>query len=152
MIASIIAVAGTLLGALAAGLLQHRAQRIERIATTDRQERRDQLDAVTELAVAISDHRRAMWELRDARLTNQSAERVQALRDENHRTRSTITAPAVRVRLLIRDNGVRTAADHAIKATYAMRTSTDLDALELDRQAALDAHDQLIDTTADYLN
>lgn len=61
MVATVIAVLGTLLGAVVSGAFQHwAAGRTEKVAQAQ-QLRRDRLEVVTELAVAASDHRSAMW-------------------------------------------------------------------------------------------
>jgi hypothetical protein len=151
MIGTVIAVLGTLLGAIASGLLQHRAAHSVRVEAREDERRAEQLAAVTELAVAVSDHRRAMWEVTDATLTGQPEARVIELRDESHRTRSTITAPSVRVRLLIKDQAVRAAATEAVQATYRMRDANDLAELEAARRTALDTHDAMIEAAAQYL-
>jgi hypothetical protein len=150
MLTTIVAVLGTLAGALAAGLMQARIARTARDDARDDARRREAVDAVTTLAVAISDHRRAMWQLGDSRLTGTEDKRVRELRDETHRTRSAITAPAVRVQLLT--PAVQESARAAIQATYAMRdVETTPGALATARQAAIDAHDQFIDRAAAYL-
>ncbi|MGW4232233.1 hypothetical protein ACWEF9_23585 [Streptomyces sp. NPDC004980] len=87
MLATAIAVLGTLLGAIVAGAFQQKtAGRAERAATTA-QLRRDRLDAVTELAAAGSDHRRAMWMRGEAVLNGAPAEQVQELRRASVRQR-----------------------------------------------------------------
>ncbi|MGY1437160.1 pRL2-23 [Streptomyces reniochalinae] len=144
MWASLIAVIGTLTGALLSGLLQHRAVHTERADARRQALRRDQLDAVTALAVAVSDHRRTMWESRQAMLAGADAARVLELREAAHETRSAITAPAVRIRLLIRDADTRAAADEAALATYRMRDAADLDELTALRSEALAAHDAFV--------
>ncbi|MET9293832.1 pRL2-23 [Streptomyces sp. NPDC003077] len=152
MWSTLIAVVGTLAGALVSGLLQHRVARADRIEARREQVRRDRMHAVTSLATALSDHRRAMWELYDATLTDQPAQRVQELRDESHRTRSAITEPAVRVRLLIADEAVRAAAAQATTATYVIRDATGLDDLQARRHAALCAHDAFVDAAGTFLS
>ncbi|MFH8404474.1 pRL2-23 [Streptomyces sp. NPDC018019] len=151
MLTSVIAVLGTLAGAAVSGLLQHRAARTVRADARAEQQRRDQMNAVTALAVALSDHRRAMWEVRDADLTGQSPQRIQELRDESHRTRSAITDPAVRLRLLITDETVRAAATAATTATYVMREAADLDELQALRRGALEAHDAFVAAAGVFL-
>jgi hypothetical protein len=151
MLSTLLAVGGTLAGSLVTGLLQHRLARSERLNTQAGQTRSERLDAVTALAVALSDHRRAMWERRDAELSHEPAERVAVLREESHRTRSAITAPAVRLRLLVADESVQQAADMAVAETYALRTAPDTGALQQMRQAALEAHDHLVTTAGAYL-
>ncbi|MBO8193663.1 pRL2-23 [Streptomyces oryzae] len=151
MWASLLAVLGTLAGALVSGLLQHRAARADRTNARTEQLRRDRMNAVTALAVALSDHRRAMWEVRDAQLAGKPDERVQELRDESHRTRSGITDPSVRMRLLISDEEVRAAALAATHATYAMRDAANTEALQAARSTALALHDHFVDTAGAHL-
>ncbi|MEU2722748.1 pRL2-23 [Streptomyces smyrnaeus] len=148
---SLIAVIGTLAGALLSGLLQHRAVHTERVDARQEALRRDQLDAVTALAVAVSDHRRTMWESRRAMLAGADAARVQELREAAHETRSAITDPAVRVRLLIRDADTRAAAEEAALATYRMRDAADIDELTALRSEALTAHDAFVSTAGTAL-
>lgn len=144
MWASVVAVIGTLAGSIVTGLLQRRAARADRQNAQADQRRTEQIQAVTALAKAVSDHRRAMWEVRDAQLTEAGEDRVRELRDESHRTRSEITEPAVRVRLLHGD-AVRAAAHEAVQSTYRMRDASSLDVLETLRAAALLAHDDMVD-------
>ncbi|QHF97570.1 pRL2-23 [Streptomyces sp. NHF165] len=142
---SLIAVIGTLAGAILSGLLQHRVARSDRADAQAEQLRQHRMDAVAALAVALSDHRRAMWQLRDAQLTDQPHQRVEELLDESHHTRSAVTDPAVRLRLLIADPTVRAAAAEAVQATYRMRDAASLDVLQVQRRAALDAHDAMVE-------
>ncbi|WP_030547687.1 hypothetical protein [Streptomyces albus] len=151
MLTTVIAVLGTLAGALVSGLLQHRAARSDRADARGEQLRRDRMDAVTALAVAVSDHRRSMWNRRNAELTGAPAARIEELRDEAHRTRSAITDPAVRLRLLIADEAVRAAAVEATEATYRMRDAADVAGLQSMRRAALSAHDDFVNVAGAYL-
>lgn len=148
---ALLAVLSALGGSLVTGLLHHLAARAERAEARADRLRGDRLDAVTALAVTLADHHRAMWELRHAELTDQPAERVQVLRDESHRTRSGITDPGVRVRLLIADDGVRTAAREATTATYAMRETESLAALQTARRQALFLHDDFVNAAGAHL-
>lgn len=146
---SIIAVLGTLGGVAVSGLLS-RAARAEEWRE---QHRREAVEALARLGQALADHRRAMWEVTHARLCGEPDARVRELRDESHRTRSMITAPATKVRLLIGRKApeVWEAAKVAIGATYQMRDATDLDDLEAKRQRALDTSDELMDVAAVWL-
>ncbi|WP_368660657.1 pRL2-23 [Streptomyces marincola] len=145
---TVIAVAGTLAGAVVTGLLQHRATaRTERAARREREER-EWLASVTELARAVSAHRAAMWALRHAELTGASAERVDVLRDASHTTRGAVTAPAVMLRLLTSSARLRAAADEAVHATYGMRDAVSVADLDARRQRALGAHDAFVDAAA----
>jgi hypothetical protein len=151
MWSTLIAVMGTLAGALISGLLQHQVTTRADRAKRAEQLRRDQLAAVTELADAISSHRRAMWMREDAALSGAPADRVRELRGESHVTRSAVTRPLVSVRLLIADPDVRTAAETAVTATYSLRNASTAAALDQARQTALTAHDLLIDAARGYL-
>lgn len=151
MWASVIAIIGTLAGAIVSGLLQHRAARADREDVQAEERWRAAVDSVTALARALSDHRAAMWAREHARLTGAEETRGRELRDESHRTRSEITDPAVRLRLLVLDAGVRAAAEEATQATYRMRGSADLGVLQAGRAEALDAHNRLVETAGRYL-
>ncbi|MDX2843248.1 hypothetical protein PV377_30605 [Streptomyces ipomoeae] len=153
MISTVIAVVGTLLGALVSGLFQHRsAGRTEKVARAE-QLRRDQLEAVTALAVAISDHRSAMWVRGDAVVKGDPVDRVRELQTRTHATRSAVTRPLVALRLHVTDPDVRRAADAMVSATYAMRDAyTSPDDLTRARETALQAHDHFVDVAAHYLH
>ncbi|MEV0039348.1 hypothetical protein [Streptomyces sp. NPDC050804] len=153
MLATTLAILGTLLGAIVSGWFALRtAGRSERVAR-DGQLRRDRLDAVTELATAISAHRRAMWMRGRAQLKGAPAARYEELRSESHLTRSAVARPLVSLRLLITDPAVHTAADAMVTATYAMRGADTSNAeLTTAREAAMHAHDRFVDTAAAYLN
>jgi hypothetical protein len=153
MIATALAVLGTLLGAVVSGAFQHRAAgRTEKVARAA-QLRRDQLEAVTALAVAISDHRSAMWVRGDAVLKSDPADRVRDLQTRSHATRSAVTRPLVALRIHITDPAVRSAADDMVTATFAMRDAYDsAEALTAARRAALTAHDRFVDVAATFLH
>jgi hypothetical protein len=152
MLTAVIAVVGTLLGALLSGLFQHHAAgRTEKVARAERL-RRDRLEAVTALAVAICDHRAAMWARGDAVLNGDPPERLRELKTRAHATRSAVTRPLIALRLHISDPAVRQAADAMVTATYAMRDAyTSTHDLTEARQAAVVAHDHFIDVAAPTL-
>ncbi|MFJ3176680.1 hypothetical protein ACIPJK_39000 [Streptomyces roseus] len=153
LVTAALAIVGTLLGSIVSGRFQERAA--ERSVRVSHGEaiRRDRLEAVTSLACAASDHRRAMWMRGDAVLKQAGTERIEALRGESHMTRSAVTRPLVALRVLIEDQAVRTAADEMITLTYALRdayaTTEDLTAA---REAAKVAHDAFVDVAAGYLS
>ncbi|WP_047471779.1 hypothetical protein [Streptomyces sp. M10] len=148
---SIIAVIGTLAGATLTGAMQTRAARATRAADHAEALRQAAVEAVIALAVAVSDHRRTMWMLGDAQLAGAADDRLLDLQAETHRTRSAITAPAARVQLLVRDEGLRDAARTAITATYAMRDPETPQALTRLRADALTAHDAMVDAASRIL-
>ncbi|MFJ2203319.1 hypothetical protein [Streptomyces violaceusniger] len=158
MISTVIAVAGTLLGAAVSGIFaQLGARRTER---ADRAERRrgELLHAMQRLSTAVSAHRRAMYKRGEARLTGASEERVQQLRDISHDTRGDVQEPLSSVRLLVRDAAVLAAADEMVEATFGMRRAdgtTDAaltrEGLTAARQVAVDAHDRFISAAAAHL-
>lgn len=116
MLATIIAVVGTLAGVVLTGILSHLSQRAQRKADTDTARRTEGLAAVTDLVTALADHRRAMWVREDLRRRGQD---WTAARTESHTTRSAITAPLLRVQLLL--PALAPAAQTAARATYALR-------------------------------
>ncbi|MFB7258122.1 hypothetical protein [Streptomyces nojiriensis] len=152
LVTAALAIVGTLLGSIVSGRFQERAA--ERSVRVSHGEaiRRDRLEAVTALACAASDHRRAMWMRGDAVLKEAGTERIEALRGESHMTRSAVTRPLVALRVLIEDQAVRAAADHMITLTYALRDAYGTtEELSTAREAAKVAHDQFVDAAAGYL-
>ncbi|MEV5982856.1 hypothetical protein [Streptomyces sp. NPDC052114] len=150
---AVLAIVATLLGAIVTGRFQERAA--ERSVRVNHGEsiRRDRLEAVTALACAVSDHRRALWTRGDAVLKNADTQRIEALRGESHMTRSAVTRPLVALRVLIEDQVVRTAADRMITLTYAVRNAyATSEELTTAREAAKAAHDTFVDTAARFLN
>ncbi|MEU8764969.1 protein kilB [Streptomyces hydrogenans] len=140
MLATVIAVLGTLLGAVVAGVIQHRTARAGRDAVRTDQRTARELDAVTALASAVAAHRRAMAVREDLRLTGDAPDAYAAARAESHATRSAIEAPRVLVSILV--PALAPAADEAAKASYALRGARDLDTLAARREAAIAAADR----------
>ncbi|MFI0915358.1 hypothetical protein [Streptomyces abikoensis] len=153
LVTAALAIVGTLLGSIVSGRFQERAA--ERSVRVNHGEaiRRDRLEAVTALACAVSDHRRAMWMRGDAVLKGAGSERIEALRGESHMTRSAVTRPLVALRVLIEDQAVRAAADEMITLTYALRDAhATTEALTAAREAAKVAHDAFVNAAAGYLS
>uniref|UniRef100_UPI003BAB338C hypothetical protein n=1 Tax=Streptomyces sp. SAT1 TaxID=1849967 RepID=UPI003BAB338C len=155
-------IVATLLGAVVSGAFQERAAERSVRVTHGEAVRRDRLEAITALACAASDHRRALWVRGDAVLKGAAAERIDDLRGESHMTRSAVTRPLVALRVLIEDPAVRAAADRMITLTYAIRqaipTAADTDRdtarqrLTEARETAKSAHDDFVNTAARYLS
>ncbi|GHC37535.1 MULTISPECIES: protein kilB [Streptomyces rochei group] len=145
MITTIIAVVGTLAGALLTGALAHLSQRAQRKADTDTTRRTEGLAAVTDLITALTDHRRTMWIREDLRLRGEDWTQA---RTESHTTRSAITAPLLRVQLLL--PSLAPDARAAAQATYALRGAEDGEALTAARDASLAADEHLL-TKAGHL-
>jgi len=143
--AAVVAVAGTLLGAVVAGRHQLQMARAAR-----REALRDQgLKALSALVAALADHRRAMWVREELRLTGASAAEVAAARETSHETRSAVTAPQVSATVLMPD--LRAEVSQAVDATYRMRGARDLDALAAAREAAVGAAEHLMTVAAGTL-
>ncbi|MFJ3710342.1 hypothetical protein [Streptomyces sp. NPDC090053] len=153
MIATVLAVVGTLLGSVVTGTFQHLAAgRAERAAAAE-QLRRDRLDAVTALASAGSDHRRALWMRGEARLRGVGDVELEELRARSHVTRSAITRPLVALRLLVPDQAVHTTAQAMVVATYDMvDAATSIEELTAAQDTARGAHDRFIDAAAAYFS
>ncbi|MDT0432898.1 protein kilB [Streptomyces salyersiae] len=139
---TLIAVLGTLAGVGITSGYQARAAR------TARQEARDTegLAAVTALVEALALHRRAMWVRENLRL--QGEDWAEA-RTESHSTRAAITAPLLRVQLLL--PAVAPAAQDAARAVYALRGVTGHGSLVVARTAALTASDALVTAVGRHL-
>ncbi|MFD7549564.1 hypothetical protein [Streptomyces sp. NPDC059816] len=153
MITTVLAVVGTLLGSIVTGTFQHLAAgRAERAASAE-QLRRVRLDAVTALASAGSDHRRALWMRGEARLRGASGPELEELRTRSHSTRSAVTRPLVALRLLVPDPTVHTTAQAMVVATYDMVDSvTSIEELTAAQDVARDAHDRFVDAAAAYFS
>lgn len=153
LVTAALAIVGTLLGSIVSGRFQERAAERSVRVTHGEAIRRDRLEAVTALACAASDHRRAMWMRGDAVLKQAGSERIEALRGESHMTRSAVTRPLVALRVLIADQAVRAAADEMITRTYALRDAyASSEDLTTAREAAKVAHDLFVDAAAGYLS
>ncbi|WP_371634502.1 protein kilB [Streptomyces sp. NBC_01259] len=136
---SIIAVLGTLAGAVVAGMLQHRSARTAADDARTERRRAERLEAVTALAVAVADHRRAMWVREDLRLTGAAPDRVAAARADSHATRAAITAPQLALAILV--PALAAPAGTAVTASYALRDAADPQTLADLRTASITAAD-----------
>ncbi|MCX4971108.1 hypothetical protein OHA98_41620 [Streptomyces sp. NBC_00654] len=120
MLTALIAVLGTLAGALLTGTLAHLTQRSQRAATEAAARRTEALDAVTGLATALADHRRTMYLREERRLRGEDWTTERA---ESHTTRAAITAPLMRLAILLPT--LAPAAQTAADAACALRAVTD---------------------------
>jgi len=141
--AAVVAVVGTLAGGLVTGLVQGWSARLARAAHRGDARREAVLAAVTALAAAVADHRRAMWLREQVRLTGADDA---AARAASHGTRSAVTAPLTTVRLLA--PALADQAERAVAATFALRGALDADTLAALREAAIVAADRLIEAAA----
>ncbi|MFD6936640.1 hypothetical protein ACFWAP_10885 [Streptomyces goshikiensis] len=134
---SIVAVLGTLAGALTAGLLQHRSARAARTEARDESHRQDQLGAVTDFAAALDAHRSAMFHRERLALAGAGTEHQLEAETRSHDTRAAITAPHIRLQVLVPElaGPARQAAD----ATYALRKATGRTDLDARRHSAKEA-------------
>lgn len=139
MIATIIAVLGTLAGTALANALQARSTRTALANNEAASRRQDAVNALADLTAAVAAHRSAMWHRETLRLTG--ADWTQA-RTTSHSTRTAISAPAVRIAVLAPQ--LRTAADAAVHATYALRDAETTEALAASREASLAADERLL--------
>ncbi|EFL04298.1 predicted protein [Streptomyces sp. SPB78] len=124
MIATIAAVLGTLLGALLSGLLAQRQADRTADRAADEVRHTAAVDAAAQLAEAIDAHRAAMWAREDARLAGRDWD---GLRETSHQTRAAITAPLLRVQLLLPE--IAETAERAATSTYALRGAADAETL-----------------------
>ncbi|MFD3643686.1 MULTISPECIES: protein kilB [Streptomyces] len=139
MLTAVIAVLGTLAGSFVTGALQLFAQRAQRAAEELAARRSEGLDAVAGLSAALADHRRAMAVREEIRLVGGD---WSAARAESHATRSAVTAPLLRVRLVLPE--LSGAAQHAVQAAYDIRAAGDPAELQEARERALRAVEDLV--------
>ncbi|MEU9003853.1 hypothetical protein ACFWBI_04645 [Streptomyces sp. NPDC059982] len=134
---SIVAVLGTLAGAVAAGLLQHRSARTARAEERADGYRRDQLDAVTDFAAALDAHRSAIFHRERLTLAGAGTEHEMEAQTRSHDTRAAVTAPHIRLQVLVPE--LAGPAQQAAEATYALRKAADRAELDARRHAAKEA-------------
>lgn len=139
MLTALIAVLGTLAGSAIA----HLSQRSQRRSTEARARRTEALAAVADLATALADHRRAMWVREDLRLRGEDWADA---RTESHATRSAITAPLLRVQVLL--PAVAPAAQAAVHATYSLRAAESEADLRTSRDNAITTANDLVTAAA----
>ncbi|MFI9046130.1 protein kilB [Streptomyces sp. NPDC053427] len=147
---SIVAVLGTLAGALTAGLLQHRSVRTARAEQRADSHRQDQLGAVTDFAAALDVHRSAMFHRERLALTAAGTEHQLEAQTRSHDTRAAITAPHVRLQVLVPD--LAGPAQQAADATYALRNATGRTELDALRHATKEASAACVAAAATLLN
>ncbi|GAA2647685.1 MULTISPECIES: protein kilB [Streptomyces] len=147
---SIVAVLGTLAGALTAGLLQHRSARAARIEQRADSHRQDQLGAVTEFAAALDAHRSAMFHRERLALSDAGAEHQLEAQTRSHDTRAAITAPHIRLQVLV--PGLAGPAQQAADATYALRKATSRAELDARRHSAKQASVAFVTAAAALLS
>jgi hypothetical protein len=135
---SLVAVLGTLAGGGLTAAVQGKLARDNR-----REARRtDALTAVTRLAAALADHRRAMWVVEDLRLSGAPEQALDDAQTKRHDTRAAVEVPLHTVVILV--PALARSAEEATEATFAMRSAADRDALDALRQAAKDAHGRFV--------
>ncbi|MFF4927164.1 protein kilB [Kitasatospora sp. NPDC001261] len=144
---SIITIVGTLAGAVTAGLIQQRATRADRTAGLAEARRAERVQAVTALAVALADHRRAMVLREEIRL-NEGADSpaYKAARTQSHETRAAVTAPHATLAILVPE--LAATAQAAVTAAYAIRGAQHEGFLEVARAEAVRTADELIAAAA----
>ena len=146
MLSTVIAVVGTLLGAVVAGLIQHRTARTTRSEARDDHRRDRELEAVTAFASAVAGHRRAMAVREGLRLSGADPEAIAEARAKSHATRSDIEAPKVQVSILV--PSLAAAAEEAPRAAIALRGAADQQLLDTLRENAVTAADRFVAASA----
>ncbi|MFD8415474.1 protein kilB [Streptomyces sp. NPDC059650] len=150
MLSTVVAVVGTLLGAVVAGGIQYRTTRAS-LSEARQEHRQDkELAAATAYASALAAHRRAMAVREGLRLDGAAPEAFAAARAESHATRSAIEGPKVTVSILV--PGLTAAAEEAARATYALRNARDHRALDALREGAIAAADRFVAAAAGHFS
>ncbi|MEV7617740.1 hypothetical protein [Streptomyces sp. NPDC089799] len=147
---SIVAVVGTLAGALTAGILQHRAAVTARAEQRADAHRQDRLGAVTDFAAALDAHRSAMFHRERLALIEAGTEHRLEAQTKSHDTRTAITVPHVRLQVLVPE--LAGPAQQAADATYALRGADGRAELDTLRRTAKEATAAFITAAAALLN
>ncbi len=151
IVTGVIAVLGTVLGAVVSGRFQERAAGRTEAAVRAEERHLRQFDAVLDLTEAISDHRTAMWARGEALLKGDDDQRRRDLQTASHATRPAITRPLNALRMLIDDPALHASVNAMVTATFAMRAAYDTsEELTAAREAALAAHDGFVSTAGTY--
>jgi hypothetical protein len=145
---ALLGIIGTLVAGLGATLIQGRAARLERGETRTEADRAAQLEAVVALTSAVADHLRAMWMREDLRLSRADAAAVAAAREASHVTRSALTAPLTRVRVLV--PSLSGPAREAAQAAYNLRNAPDSGELAQLRETAVAARESFVESAGLY--
>ncbi|MFJ2194195.1 protein kilB [Kitasatospora sp. NPDC087861] len=144
---SIITIAGTLAGAVTAGLIQQSGARTERTAGRTEARRSERIEAVTALLVALADHRRAMTLREEIRLTKGAdSPEYAAARVVSHETRAAITVPHATLSILV--PALADSAQAAVDAVYRIRGVEHAGYLEAARFEAVETSDRLVAAAA----
>ncbi|ARQ69462.1 hypothetical protein [Streptomyces marincola] len=131
---SVVAVAGTLLGALTTGLLQRwAAHRAEQVARQQRLR-----DAAADLANALTDYReRLYWQTHLATLPDTAREKKEEAKRDSWAARSRVNHAMNRLRLATTDDRLLALATEARNATFAVQTDSVAPEAARERQHAL---------------
>jgi len=150
MLTTLLAVLGTLAGALTAGWMQHLTT--TRTTEAARAERRRQalVDAFPALLGALVDHRRHQYLKHVAR--REGRPDTADARAARYEARSGVTKAMAAVQMATRDADLLHTARAAVAATFALgEASHDQDALSEAGDLARAAHDALQDAAAAYV-
>ncbi|MFJ2407082.1 hypothetical protein ACIOUE_37945 [Streptomyces xanthochromogenes] len=138
----VITVAGTLLGAIVAHILQNRTADRRETETNRAAARRDLRQATARLLSETTGLRRLQfgrWALRGAT----SAERTTA-KDAALEARSRVTEALVEVQLLTDDTTVRRLLDELLDSAFTLHDAADQDDMDLRADRARAAHNDLV--------
>ncbi|MET8539198.1 hypothetical protein ABZW03_00855 [Kitasatospora sp. NPDC004799] len=142
VLASLIAVIGTLTGSLGTIHLQQRA-------TRRAVHRHDLQSAGGQLLTALTAYRAAVYALWTANTTNPDADNPPTEQITTVRiARAALTAARDALFLLTTDTAVRDAVHNALDATFALGDDQEQDQITTGRPAALAAHHTLLDALA----
>ncbi|MFJ2745415.1 hypothetical protein ACIO3O_37800 [Streptomyces sp. NPDC087440] len=150
MLSTIIAIAGTLLGAIVAGVIQRVNTARAHQESQAVQLRRDKLTAVTEFAAALDAHRAAMFKRGEAALAGAAEARVEELGARVQETRAGVSRPLVTLQVLISDPAVRGTADVLVEATLRLREAETAEELTAFRLGAARAHERFVAAAGAY--
>ncbi|MFF8828896.1 hypothetical protein [Streptomyces sp. NPDC015131] len=141
---ALIAVAGTLLGAVVTHLFQGRAARRTADLTRAEQLRQERISTYSAFADAVVEYRRAQ----NARWYRRNGSQAEATRMESYDRRATARQALVRVQLLCEDPALVAHAHRAFEVTHCMHRAEDETDRERRSTEAVEALAAFIDAAA----
>ncbi|MFH9426435.1 hypothetical protein [Streptomyces sp. NPDC017529] len=149
---SLIAIAGTLLGA---ALQHYTATRTHQAATAEarRTELKTAAHAFVTALTAYREQRLARWELQHPApgTPAPSREELAASKTAVRAARTTVNTALINARLLAAHRALAPYAHTALDATYALKKAADRNELEQLHRTVLDAQDAYLDAAADVI-
>ncbi|UNO38449.1 hypothetical protein [Streptomyces sp. MST-110588] len=139
---SVVAVGGTLLGAVVTHVFQRLASRRSEIFTRSEALRQERIATYSAYAAAVEEYRRGQADRWYRKLADPDGEAFIAARDQAHHLRTAARQALYRVTLLTEDRDVVLAAERAYQCTWEISTAqvqSEQDTLDASSRQAIEA-------------